>query len=144
MYNKTFEIRLTHTKVMSKSILNKDIFIEKKQGRGVIISRKILKILIIYPNCSKFNIKCHKRLTRDQNFWFKSTIIVMLPELKVHDHELSPLPMQNPYSKLSFCTKANFVNRFLFIYLFFFFFAAHIMTNLVPTIVENIFCLPPN
>ena len=24
----------------------------------------------------------------------------MFPELKIYDHELPPLPMQNPYSKL--------------------------------------------
>ena len=36
----------------------------------------------------------------------------MLPELKVYDQGLSPLPMQNPYSKLILDIKSLFVNRF--------------------------------
>ena len=36
----------------------------------------------------------------------------MLPELKVYDHGLSLLPMQNPYSKLILGIKSLFVNRF--------------------------------
>ena len=50
-----------------------------------------------------------KDFTRDQNFWFQST---MLPELKVYNHGLSPLPMQNPSSKLILGIKSLFVNRF--------------------------------
>ena len=57
----------------------------------------------------EISIKCHNRLTRDQNVLFKST---KLPELKVCDHGLSPLPMQNPYSKLILGIKSLFVNRF--------------------------------
>ena len=45
---------------------------------------------------------------------------IMLPELKVYNHALSPLPMQNPFKR----------------------FATHITTNLVPNIVEKNFCLP--
>ena len=36
----------------------------------------------------------------------------MLPELKVYDHGLSPLPMKSPYSKLILDIKSLFVNRF--------------------------------
>ena len=36
----------------------------------------------------------------------------MLPELKVYDHGLSPLPMQNPYLKLILGIEPLFVNRF--------------------------------
>ena len=36
----------------------------------------------------------------------------MLSELKVYDHGLSPLPMQNPYSKLLLDKNALFVKRF--------------------------------
>ena len=36
----------------------------------------------------------------------------MLPELKVYDHGLPPLPMQNPYSKLLLGIQFLFVNRF--------------------------------
>ena len=36
----------------------------------------------------------------------------MLPELEVYDHRLSPLPMQNPNSKLILGIKYLFVNRF--------------------------------
>ena len=62
----------------------------------------------------------------------------MLLELKVYYHGLSPLPVQNPYSKLTLGIKSLFVNRFFLI------FAAHITTDLVPNIGEKIFCLPPN
>ena len=50
-----------------------------------------------------------QKLSSDENFLFESK---MLPELKVCDHGLSPLPMQNPYSKLIFGIKSLFVNRF--------------------------------
>ena len=36
----------------------------------------------------------------------------MLPELKVHDHGLPPLPMQYPYSKLILDIESLFVKRF--------------------------------
>ena len=36
----------------------------------------------------------------------------MFPELKVYDHGLSPLSMQNPFSKLILGIKSLFVNRF--------------------------------
>ena len=60
----------------------------------------------------------------------------MLPELQVYDHGLSPLPVEIPFSKLVLGVKLVFVDRFSE-------FLLRIMTNLVPNIVENIFCLPP-
>ena len=62
----------------------------------------------------------------------------MLPELKVYDHGLSPLSMQNPYSKLILG-----INSFICQPIFKIF-ATHITTNLVANIVEKIFDLPPN
>ena len=47
--------------------------------------------------------------TRDQNF---DTSHQFLPESKVYDHGLSPLTMQNPYSKLFLGIKSVFVNLF--------------------------------
>ena len=35
----------------------------------------------------------------------------MFLELKVYDHGLSPLPMQNPYSRLILAIKSLFINR---------------------------------
>ena len=61
----------------------------------------------------------------------------MLPELEVYDHGLSPLPMQNPYSKLILVIKSLFVNRLSK-------FLLHVTTNLVLNIVRKIFCLSPN
>ena len=36
----------------------------------------------------------------------------MLLELKIHDHGLSPLPMQSPHSKLMFGTKIYLLTDF--------------------------------
>ena len=82
----------------------------------------------------KIRFKCHSKLTRDQNFLFKSK---MLPELKVYNHGLSPFPMQNPYSKLILGIKSLFIKSIFKI------FAAHFTTNLAPNIVRKIFFLSP-
>ena len=57
----------------------------------------------------EISIKCHRKLISDQNFLFKSKL---LPELKVYGHGLSPLPMQNLYSKLILGIKSLFVKGF--------------------------------
>ena len=48
----------------------------------------------------------------------------MLPELKVYNHGLSPLPMQNPYSKI------NFGHKIFICQPIFKMFGAHFTTNL--------------
>ena len=62
---------------------------------------------MIYPNRNQHQMS--QILIRDQNYLFKS---MMLPELKVYYHGLSPLPMQTPYSKLILGIQSLFVNRF--------------------------------
>ena len=105
---RTSDMNKAYTKGLYKS---PKVFLK---GREVIIFPENFKNLNIWLYLLEINIKCHKRLTRDQNFWFKS---IMLPGFKVYDNGLSPLPMQNPYSKIIL-----FVNRF-----FFFFFLLHIL-----------------
>ena len=99
-------------KVMSKLFFNLEFSINKKQGREIDVTsfHEKFKNLNIFSQLLEISIKCHKRLTRDQNFWFKST---MLPELKVYAHGLSPWTMQKPYSKFILGIKSLFVNRFL-------------------------------
>ena len=67
------------------------------------------------------------------NFCFK----LILPEMTVYDHGLSPFPMQNSYSKSILDIKSLFVNRFSI-------FLLHILRVVVPDIVGKIFCLPFN
>ena len=68
----------------------------------------------------------------------------MLPKLKVYDHRLPPLPMQNPYSKLIFGIKSLSTGFQIFAVCITTIFAEYIMANLVPNCVEKIFSLSPN
>ena len=96
-------------KLCPKTFLNRKFSIENWQGREVITFPENFKNLNNLSWFLEISIRCHRILTRDQNFWFKS---MMLSELKVYDHGLSPLPMQNPYSKLIPVIKSLFVNCF--------------------------------
>ena len=75
-----------------------------------------------------------KTYQRPTLFLFMSTF---LPELKVYDHGLSPLPVQNPYSKLMFGIKSLFVDRFSNI-------STNLVQNIADKIVDKIVYLPPN
>ena len=68
-----------------------------------------------------------------------------MPELKVHDHGLFPLPMQNPYSKLILGIKSLFVNQFWKVLLHILYYdkfsAKNCWENSLPPSKLNINCL---
>ena len=105
---KIFENRSANKNFMHKNIFYWYFSIVNKHGREV---RIFLENFKSQNNLSKMPkiIKCHERFTWGQNLWIKLTI---LPELKVYDHGLSPLPMQNPYSKLFLSIKILIIIRF--------------------------------
>ena len=92
---------------MAKMNLEELFSVVKNYGREVFIflqnfnTRRILLLEII--------IKCRKILTCDQFIVFKSR---MLHNMKIYDHVLSPLLMQNPYSKFILAINTLTVDRF--------------------------------
>ena len=75
----------------------------------VIIFPQNLKTHTFIPFSLESIIKCHKILTLDQTIVFKSKL---LHKTKIYDHGLSPLLMQNPYSKFILFIKTSFFDRF--------------------------------
>ena len=82
---------------MCKNIFN-GIFLYNRKGDYYFLQN--FKSLNILSKRLEINIKCHDGLTGGQNVLIKPTI---LPEFKVYDHRLSPLP-----------------NSFFFFFFFFF------------------------
>ena len=97
MYSKKYENWLTKIFFYAKYIFGRDFCIVKKQGREVTFFPENFKSVNILSKILELYIKCHKRLSRGKNFSMKPTFF---PQFKVYDHGLSPLPLQNPYSKL--------------------------------------------
>ena len=71
---------------MCKNIFN-GIFLYNRKGDSYFLQN--FKSLNILSKRLEINIKCHDRLTWGQNVLIKPTI---LPDFKVYDHRLSPLP----------------------------------------------------
>ena len=65
----------------------------------------------------------------------------MLPELKDYDNGLSPLPMQNSYSKLILGIKSLFVNQNFSCTYYYKFSAKYFWENILPPSKLNINCL---
>ena len=100
------------------SIVKREITIFPENFRSLNILSKMF--------APEINIKCHDRLSWDQNILIKPTI---LPEFKAYEHALSPEPMQNPYSKLFLTWKFNLLSDFQFFFCTFYDFH-----NLLPNI----------
>ena len=89
--------------------LSRDFCMEKLLPREVTIFPEKIKALIFYWKCTKPTPNSKKSLSGVQTF-DKSRQICQNPKLKMFG--LSPLPMQNPYSKTFLDVKYLFVNRF--------------------------------
>ena len=86
-----------------------DFCMEKLLAREVTIFPEKNKNCKILLKIYKTNTKLKEKLTRGPNVWIKLQIC---QNLKSKMFGLSPLPMQNPYSKTFLDIKFLFVTRF--------------------------------
>ena len=108
MCSKHFQDWLTNTNFTWKNSFNEEFFYST-HGSEVTFFLEKFRSLDIISKMLEIYIKCYERLTWGQNFWIKPTF---LPEFKVYVPGLSPLPLQNPYSKLIFGIIVLFVIQF--------------------------------
>ena len=85
--------------------LIRDFCMEKLLAREVTIYQEKIKSSKILLKIHKTKTKLHEKLTRGPNVW-------ICQNLKLKIFGLSPLSMQNPYSKTFVDIKFLFVNRF--------------------------------
>ena len=89
------ENQLTIENVLPKNYFENGFSVVKTQKGGNNVPQKKMKLAVV--ESLEIIIKRHKILTKDQINVFKSKLF---HKTKIYDHGLSPLLMQNSYSKL--------------------------------------------